>query len=202
MEDLYADLLEYNKSRELLEYNKARDGFRSAMTLTSAPRVGLNGCHKPTPIMPDMLSPLAQLAHRDFLQRPPQNKPVNLSTARIVRPWDAPNNGNSPSGKPATPTSVTTPTSAGMTASEDGSSDEEDEEISVDDDEPPAPPQRSGGQRSGGHGKGKGSGVSPLDALMAMTSKTFEGLEGSGDRGESTIFYRFFFFIFCFTKGV
>ncbi|CAL1530199.1 unnamed protein product, partial [Lymnaea stagnalis] len=53
----------------------------------------------------------------------------------------------------------------------EASSDDEEEEISVDDDEPPA-------RLALGNNKNKS--VSPLDALMAMTSKTFEGLEGSG----------------------
>ncbi|XP_005088940.1 probable serine/threonine-protein kinase nek3 [Aplysia californica] len=163
MEELFTDILDYK-----------RDGFRSAaLSLASPPRAGLlNGCHKP--VMPDLLSPLARLAHRDFLQsRPPQNKPVNLTTSKIVRPWD-----NVAVSQPSPPTKIpsTTPNSAIMTASEEGSSDE-DEEISVDDDEPAttAAPLRA----VLGVAKGKSS-VSPLDALMAMTSKTFEGLESAG----------------------
>lgn len=63
----------------------------------------------------------------------------------------------------------------------DDDEDDEEEEISVDDDEPS--PRALASRQGAAAGKRGKSGVSPLDALMAMTSKTFEGLDAPDSAG-------------------
>lgn len=67
-----------------------------------------------------------------------------------------------------------------MAASDTSS--EEDEEITVDDEDVPTRvlfPSDSNKSKS----------VSPLDALVAMTSKTFEGLDGGGSAGKKLMYF-------------
>ncbi|GFR95788.1 transcription factor LBX1 [Elysia marginata] len=138
------------------------------------------------------------------------SKPVNLSTTKIVRPWDSDAGSLSPHAKgqqqPGGFGRIFTPTPGAILTASEASSDEE--EISVDDDDPP--PRRSliAGLSSGSgrsmqtsitnvknptscnkassnSSRKKLQSVSPLDALMAMTSKTFEGLDTSGSSGKS-----------------
>lgn len=93
---------------------------------------------------------------------------VSVNGARIVRPW-------APS--PSSPDTEISSDDGGDTYQD---IDDDDEEISVDDDEP------SPRLRAAKTGK---SGVSPLDALMAMTSKTFEGLETPDAAGNLIYIY-------------
>ena len=138
-------------------------------------------------------------------------KPVNLSTTRIVRPWDSDAAQLSPPAKQQLHQNLSgifTPTPGAILTASEASSDEE--EISVDDDEPPSRRSLFAGLtnrngRSGPMGannvkniscnrtsvssssssnRKKLQSVSPLDALMAMTSKTFEGLETTGSSGK------------------
>lgn len=147
---------------------KQRHGLKPA--LASLNRSSLsNGGHRPT--VSGLTSSFQFLAHGDLLQLSTHTSPVNL-TNKIVRPW---NNDRQVQSPPATSRSCVPTPGAILTASE--ASSDEDEEISVDDDEPPVRSVVS----SASH---KSKNVSPLDALMAMTSKTFEGLEGGSPAGE------------------
>lgn len=189
-----------------------KDSFRSALSI-SPPLISPIGLlHKG--MVGSVASPLhlqhRDFLHshpHHHLNPRPQNKPVNLTTTstRIVRPWDTHRTpSTSPSTKTTSPitTSMTTTTTRRRrrTTSEDcGSSDEEDEdeEISVDDDD--TAESSTGGRLSSGSresvttatatsgsksGTGSSKSVSPLDALMAMTSKTFAGLDNGGGAGE------------------
>ncbi|GFO36913.1 transcription factor lbx1 [Plakobranchus ocellatus] len=140
-------------------------------------------------------------------------KPVNLSTTKIVRPWDNDTCSLSPPPKRQQqqhPRKLFTPPSSGVILTASEASSDEEEEISVDDDEPPTRGSliaklthtqghviTAGGNSvknstntnknsnsSSSSNKKKLQSVSPLDALMAMTSKTFEGLETCGSSGK------------------
>nr|KAG5700931.1 hypothetical protein BaRGS_034216 [Batillaria attramentaria] len=124
----------------------------------SSGRSGSNGIHRPRP---SPTSPPCTLPVPSSTSPKVQIPAVSLNGARIVRPW-APSPGS-----PETEISSDDGVDPYHDHMHDNDDDDEEEEISVDDDEP-SPRQRA---------KGGKSGVSPLDALMAMTSKTFEGLE-------------------------
>ena len=138
-------------------------------------------------------------------------KPVNLSTGKIVRPWDSDADSLSPQAKGQQHPNLSgifTPAPGAILTASEASSDEE--EISVDDDEPPSRrsliaglsnsngrsmsagissvKNNSSSNKTGGNTSSccrkKLQSVSPLDALMAMTSKTFEGLDTLGSSGK------------------
>ncbi|XP_076461894.1 uncharacterized protein LOC143294327 [Babylonia areolata] len=123
---------------------------------------------------PTNLLPPSKGGHRMSPRMPPSVAVprVHVNGARIVRPWDP---------SPSSPGDADISSDDGVdvyqdSAVENEEEEEEEEEISVDDEEPsPTGATRLGVSASSG--KGDKSGVSPLDALMAMTSKTFEGLD-------------------------
>ncbi|XP_059169120.1 transcription factor LBX1-like [Physella acuta] len=155
------------KEGQLLNLCKSeysRESFRAALSISPPLRSPINGRGKS--MLPGLPSPLQQLTHRSMLHLSPQTKPVNLTT-KIVRPWD---NLDPEETSPVSIRTSSTPCAGAILTASEASSDDEDEEITVDDDDPPPKVIPTS----------KKSSVSPLDALMAMTSKTFEGLEGSG----------------------
>lgn len=118
----------------------------------------------------------SRLSHRHAEHREQHSQhtlPI-IASSRIVRPWDNELDPLPRCSNMAAPASIT------HGAVGESSSDEHDEEINVDDDE------QSSRVIAAWVCSGSKS-VSPLDALMAMTSKTFEGLDGGGPKGECTI---------------
>uniref|UniRef100_A0A2C9K0J8 Homeobox domain-containing protein n=1 Tax=Biomphalaria glabrata TaxID=6526 RepID=A0A2C9K0J8_BIOGL len=165
----------------------SRETFRAALTISPVMKSPTNGRSKA--LLPGLTSPLHHFSHRGLLQLSPQTKPLNLRT-KIVRPWDTKDSEEDApcSRETSTPTTgaLLTPNNGAILTASEASSEDEDEEISVDDDDPPPPPTNVAPTK-------KNNSVSPLDALMAMTSKTFEGLEGSGTsdakrRDQATLF--------------
>lgn len=112
--------------------------------------------------------------------------PNTTNNAKIIRPWDNLNHRHDLSRSPLSRTPPSQTNMAAPSASE-ASSDEE-EEISVDDDEPMVTTTTLSAT-SNKNNKNKSS-VSPLDALMAMTSKTFAGLDKSGGSGKHLFTYK------------
>ncbi|CAG5133569.1 unnamed protein product [Candidula unifasciata] len=157
---------------------KHKLALKPSLSLMSLNRSAVsNGRHRPT--VSGLTSSCQYLAHSDLLHIAAHNTPVNLTT-KIVRPWN--NDLEAPSPSANSRSSAQTPGTI-LTASE--ASSDEDEEISVDDDEPPI--------KSLACSSSKNKAVSPLDALMAMTSKTFEGLDGGSSadvrrRDQTTLF--------------
>ncbi|BFZ00998.1 hypothetical protein BsWGS_04037 [Bradybaena similaris] len=148
--------------------DKQRQGLKPALAPLNRSSLSNGG---PRPTVSGLTSSFQFLAHGDLLQLSAHSSAVNL-TRKIVRPW---NNDRQVQSPPAASRSCVPTPGAILTASE--ASSDEDEEISVDDDEPPARSVASNPNI-------KSKAVSPLDALMAMTSKTFEGLEGGSPAGE------------------
>lgn len=147
-------------SKTLISHNVSKS--TPSTTLTNR-TLGSNGEHGRS--RPSVVSPPPQpctLSSLNSTSLKVQVPAVSLNGVRIVRPW-AP----SPSSPDTELSSDDGIDSYHEHMNDNEDDDDNEEEISVDDDEP-MPRQRKGGNKSG---------VSPLDALMAMTSKTFEGLE-------------------------
>ncbi|KAL8572678.1 hypothetical protein ACOMHN_049807 [Nucella lapillus] len=141
-------------------------------TTTSGGGTTLGGKIRATSRSPTNQPPSSKASRGGASPRmPPSAVPsVSLNGARIVRPWDP--SPSSPDTEISSDDGVDTYQDSALENEEE----EEEEEISVDDEEPPSVRL--------GLSKGDKSGVSPLDALMAMTSKTFEGLDAPDSAGE------------------